>query len=45
MILALLEGILGGLPFWDDWPEPGGINLCKTMSLFLGALGGNWSGD
>ena len=45
MILALLEGVLGGLRFWDDWPEPGGMNLCRTLSLFLGALGGSWSGD
>ena len=45
MILALLEGVLGGLRFWNDWPEPGGMNLCRTLSLFLGALGGSWGGD
>ena len=45
MILALLEGVLGGVWFWDDWPEPGGTNPCRTLSLFLGVLGGSWGGD
>ena len=45
MILALLKGVLGGLQFWDDWPEPGGMNPCRTLSLFFGALGGSYGGD
>ena len=45
MILALLEGVVGGLRFWDDWPELGGMNPCRTLSLFLGALGGSYGGD
>ena len=45
MILAVLEGFLGGLRFQDKWPEPGGMNSCRTLSLFLGALGGSYSGD
>ena len=45
MILALLEGVLGGLRFWDDWPELGGMNPCRTLPLFFRALGGSWGGD
>ena len=45
MILAFLKGVLGSLQFWDDWSEPGGINPCRTLSLFLGVLGWSWSGD
>ena len=45
MILALLEGVLGGLRFRDDWPELGEMNPYRTLSLFLGALGGSYGGD
>ena len=45
MILVLLEGILGGLWFQDNWFEPEGMNPCRTLSLFLSILGGSWSGD
>ena len=45
MILALLEGIFGGLRFQDNWPKLGGINPCRTLSLFLVALGGSGDGD
>ena len=45
MILALLKSVLGGLRFWDNWPKPGGMNPCRTLSLFLGALGGSLGGD
>ena len=45
MILAFLEGVLGGLRFRDNWPEPGGMNPCRTLSLFLDALGGSYGGD
>ena len=45
MILAFLEGVLGDLRFQDNWSEPGRINPCKTLSLFLNILGGNYGGD
>ena len=46
MILALLEGLLGGLRVRDDGLEPGGTNLCRTchcLKVFLGVLGGSQS--
>ena len=45
MILALLEDVLGGLRVWDNWLEPGGTSLCKTLSLILGVLGGGCGED
>ena len=45
MILALLEDVLGGLRVWDDWLQPGRTSLCRTLSLFLGALGGGCGKD
>ena len=35
MILALLEGALGGLRVRDNWLKPGGISLCRTLSLSI----------
>ena len=32
MILALLEGLLGGLRVCDDWFEPGRTTPCRTLS-------------
>ena len=32
MILALLEGVLGGLQVRDNWLEPEGTSPCKTLS-------------
>ena len=47
LILALLEDVFGGLRVWDNWLQPGGTSLCRTLSLFLDTLGGscgeNWT--
>ena len=31
IIFALLEGVLGGLRVWDDWLQPGGTNLHRSV--------------
>ena len=38
VILKLLGGLLGGLPFWGDWLQLGGMSPCRTLSLFLSVL-------
>ena len=45
MILAILEDVLGGPRVWDDWLQPGGMSLCRTLSLFFDALGGGYGED
>ena len=48
MILALLEGILGGLRVWDEWLQPGGTNPCRTchrLKVFLSVPGGSYGRD
>ena len=45
VIVKLLGGLFGGLPFWGDWLQLGGTSLCRTLSLFLGALGGGCGED
>ena len=45
MILALLGSLLGGLLFRGDWLQLKGTSPCRTLSLFLGILGGSWGGD
>ena len=37
MILALLEGVLGGLQIWSDWLELGGTSPCRILSLSEGS--------
>ena len=37
--LKLLGGLFGVLPFRGDWLQLGGTSPCRTLSLFLGALG------
>ena len=45
VILKLLGGLFGGLLFRGDWLQLGGTSPCRTLSLFLGVLGGSWGGD
>ena len=45
MILALLKDVLGSLCVWDNWLQLGGTSLCRTLSLFLGTLGGGCGED
>ena len=46
MILAPLEGLLGGLWVRDDWLQPGKTNPCRTLSswkVFLDVHDGSQS--
>ena len=45
VVVKLLRGLLGSLPFWGDWLQLGGTSPCRTLSLFLDVLGGCWGRD
>ena len=43
--IDIILKLLVGLWVWDDWFQLGRTNLCRTLSLFLDALGGGCGKD
>ena len=43
--IKVILKLLVGLRVWDDWLQLGGTSLCRTLSLFLGTLGGGCGKD